>query len=83
MFMAKRCGTSSSRRPIFNQDCFAHTWGMARRALRINVTMKDQKELKKLLSGGVQRVRVVLCALALLQLAEGVSAPRGSPALFH
>ncbi len=32
---------------------------------------KDQKELRKLLSGGVQQVRVVLRALALLQLAKG------------
>jgi hypothetical protein len=32
--------------------------------------------LKTLLSGGVQQVRVVLRAVALLQLAEGVSAPR-------
>jgi transposase len=32
--------------------------------------------LGKLLSGGVQQVRVVLRALALLQLAKGVSAPR-------
>jgi putative transposase len=49
---------------------------MARPALRIEVTKKDQKELRKLLSGGVQQVRVVLRALALLQLAEGVGAPR-------
>jgi transposase len=49
---------------------------MARPALRIDVTKEDQKELRKLLSGGVQQVRVVLRALALLQLAEGVSAPR-------
>jgi transposase len=49
---------------------------MARPALRIEVTSKDKKELKKLLSSGVQQVRVVLRALALLQLAEGVSAPR-------
>jgi transposase len=49
---------------------------MARPALRIEVTPKDQKELRKLLSGGVQPVRVVLRALALLQLAQGVSAPR-------
>jgi putative transposase len=48
---------------------------MARPALRIDVTKKDQKELRKLLSGGVQQVRVVLRALALQQLAEGVSAP--------
>ena len=49
---------------------------MGRPALRIEVTRKDQKELRRLLSGGVQQVRVVLRALALLQLAEGVSAPR-------
>ena len=49
---------------------------MARPALSINVTPKDQKELRTLLSGGVQQVRVVLRALALLQLAKGVSAPR-------
>ena len=48
---------------------------MARPALRIEVTTKDQRELKRLLSGGVQQVRVVLRALALLQLAKGVPAP--------
>jgi len=51
---------------------------MARPALRIGVTIKDQKALRKLLSGGVQEVRVVLRAVALLQLAKGVSAPRVS-----
>ncbi|MDX6464608.1 MAG: hypothetical protein QOE55_8305 [Acidobacteriaceae bacterium] len=49
---------------------------MARAALRIEVRKKDQKELKKLLSGGVQPVRVVLRAMALLQMAKSVSAPR-------
>ena len=49
---------------------------MARAALRIGVTTKDRTVLQKLLSGGVQRVRVVLRAVALLQLAKGVSAPR-------
>src|SRR5947207_3821200 len=49
---------------------------MARPALRIDVTNKDRKELRKLLSGGVQQVRVVLRAVALSQLARGVSAPR-------
>jgi putative transposase len=49
---------------------------MARAALRIEVRTKDRKELEKLLSGGVQQVRVVLRAVALLQLAKGVSAPR-------
>ena len=49
---------------------------MARPALNIDVTKKDQQELRKLLKGGVQQVRVVLRALALLQLAEGASAPQ-------
>ena len=49
---------------------------MARAALRITITPKDQKVLRELLSGGVQQVRVVLRALALLQLAKGVAAPR-------
>jgi putative transposase len=49
---------------------------MARPALRITVTTKDQKALRKLLSGGVQQVRVVLRAVALLQLAKGVSSPK-------
>jgi transposase len=49
---------------------------MARPALRIEVKKKDQKELEGLLSGGIQQVRVVLRAIALLQLARGVSAPR-------
>ena len=49
---------------------------MGRPPLSFDVKQKDQSELKKLLSGGVQQVRVVLRALALLQLARGVSAPR-------
>src|SRR5579864_6321399 len=49
---------------------------MARAALRIEVTTRDRKALRKLLSGGVQQVRVVLRAVALLQLAKGISAPR-------
>ena len=48
---------------------------MARPPLRIQVRKKDQKTLKELLAGGVQQVRVGLRALALLQLARGVSAP--------
>ncbi len=48
---------------------------MPRPALRIKVSSKDQKELQKLLSGGVQQVRVVLRAVALLHLAKGVAAP--------
>ncbi len=49
---------------------------MPRPALRIDVPAKDRKELRKLLSGGVQQVRVVLRAVALLQLAKGVSSPQ-------
>ena len=49
---------------------------MARPALRIEVTGKDQKELGKILGSGVQQVRVVLRALSLLQLAKGGSAPQ-------
>jgi putative transposase len=49
---------------------------MARPALRIRVSSKDQNELRKLVSGGVQQVRVVLRALALWQLGKGASAPR-------
>jgi len=48
---------------------------MARPPLRIEVTKKDQNELRTLLAGGVQQVRVVLRAIALLQLARGVAAP--------
>src|SRR5882672_4373468 len=53
-----------------------HTQGMSRPALRIEVSSKHRKELQNLVSGGVQQVRVVLRAVALLQLAKGVSAPR-------
>ena len=48
---------------------------MARPPLRIEVTSADKKALRNLLSGGVQQVRVVLRAVALQQLAKGVSAP--------
>jgi putative transposase len=49
---------------------------MGRPPLNIDVVQKDQRELRSLLKGGVQQVRVVLRALALLQLAEDVSAPQ-------
>jgi hypothetical protein len=52
---------------------------MSRAALRIEVAKKDQKELEKMLSGGVQPVRAVLRAMALQQLAKGISAPRIAP----
>jgi|SRR5262245_41431303 putative transposase len=49
---------------------------MGRPPLSIEVKQKDQNELTKLLRGGVQQVRVVLRALALQQLAKGISAPQ-------
>jgi transposase len=49
---------------------------MGRPPLRIDVTSKDQKELTRLLAGGVQQVRVVLRAIALLQLAKRSSPPQ-------
>jgi len=49
---------------------------MGRSSLNIDVAKKDRLELRSLLKGGVQQVRVVLRALALLQLAEDVSAPQ-------
>src|SRR3954470_6916230 len=48
---------------------------MARPALRIEVARNDQRELRRLVGGGVQQVRVILRALALLQLAAGAAAP--------
>jgi len=49
---------------------------MGRPALNIDIAKKDQEQLRSLLKGGVQQVRVVLRALALLQLAGDVSAPQ-------
>ena len=49
---------------------------MGRPSLNIDVAKKDQEQLRILLKGGVQQVRVVLRALALLQLADDASAPQ-------
>jgi putative transposase len=49
---------------------------MGRPPLSIDVPQKDQQEWRAFLKGGVQQVRVVLRALALLQLAENASAPQ-------
>ena len=49
---------------------------MPRPPLRVDVSKKDQAALKKLLAGGIEQVRVAMRAVALLQLAKGVSAPR-------
>jgi putative transposase len=53
-----------------------HTRSVGRPPLSIDVLQEDQKELARLLSGGIQQVRVVLRALALLKLAKGTSASR-------
>lgn len=49
---------------------------MARQPIPIRLKAADLAEVRSLLRGGVQQVRVVLRALALRQLAEGVAAPR-------
>lgn len=49
---------------------------MARPPLKIELPNKDQKSLTKLLGGGMQQVRVIFRALALLQLSRGTSAPQ-------
>ena len=49
---------------------------MPRPALRVAVSKKDQEALKKLLRGGIEQVRVVLRAVALQRLAEGMGAPQ-------
>jgi transposase len=54
---------------------------MARRPLRITVSRKDRKALDGLLSSGIQPVRVVLRALAVLHLADGASAPQTARSL--
>jgi putative transposase len=47
---------------------------MARPTLKIDILPSEQRELRALLKSGVQSVRVVLRAVTLLQLAEGLSA---------
>ena len=49
---------------------------MARPALQIEIAAEDQKELRNLLCGGIQQVRVTLRALTLLRLADGLTAPQ-------
>jgi len=49
---------------------------MARPPKPFHLKAQDRKELKQMLRGGIQQVRVVLRALALLQLDAGISAPR-------
>ena len=54
---------------------------MSRVPLRVHVSSRDRSELHKLLNGGIQPVRVVLRALALLHLADGATAPATAAAL--
>jgi putative transposase len=54
---------------------------MSRVPLSVRVAPRDQIELHKLLGSGIQPVRVVLRALALLHLAEGTTAPATAAAL--
>jgi putative transposase len=49
---------------------------MARRPIPIQVKPNDQAQIGELLRGGVQQVRVVLRAMALRLLANGVTAPQ-------
>ena len=51
---------------------------MARPPKPFHLKAQDKKELRGILSGGIQQVRVVLRALALLQLDAGLSAPKVS-----
>ena len=50
---------------------------MSRRAIEVHVSPKDLQELQSLLRAGIQQVRVVLRAIALEQLAAGLTAPCG------
>jgi putative transposase len=54
---------------------------MARRPVRISVSRKDRGILDGLLSSGVQSVRVILRALALIHLADGSTAPETARSL--
>jgi len=49
---------------------------MPRPPLSFHLKTQDRKELEQMLCGGIQQVRVVLRALALLQLDAGLSAPK-------
>ena len=52
---------------------------MSRHAMRWELSDAGQSELKQLLTGGVQQVRVTLGALALLRLQQGLTAPQVAP----
>jgi hypothetical protein len=48
---------------------------MARRPIRISVSRRNRQTLDELLNAGIQPVRVILRALALLHLSDGSTAP--------
>lgn len=48
---------------------------MANQPLRVRLSPRDKRELRALLTGGIQPVRVLLRALALLHLGDGTAAP--------
>lgn len=48
---------------------------MSRRPIAFDLVAKDRQQLQALLRSGVQQVRVVLRAVALEQLADGLTAP--------
>ena len=52
---------------------------MARSPVAIKVKSKDLSQIGQLLRSGIQQVRVVLRALVLRQLADGVTAPQTLP----
>jgi len=54
---------------------------MARRPIPIKIRSKDLTQIGQLLRAGVQQVRVVLRALALQQLARGITAPQVAQSL--
>ena len=49
---------------------------MGRPPLCVNIAKKDQQVLRKLVKSGVHQARVILRALALLQIADNVGAPQ-------
>jgi putative transposase len=48
---------------------------MSRHPIEVKVSAKDQRNLRQLLRAGIQKVRVILRALALEQLSRGLTAP--------
>lgn len=54
---------------------------MARRPIAIKVKAADLTAIEQMLRGGLQQVRVVLRALALRQMARGITAPKAADAI--